>query len=289
MAHPRHPILNVADRGRIKRNMVGRTVSGFTLIELLVVIAIIGVLLSILLPSLRGARESAKAVVCLANQRTMGQAFVVYANDSRDSMVSPWTDSRTHPGSWADWPKSPNGAYLTLAQLAAAQDTEPHLRGVRDGTLFPYIQTTEVYHCPSDGRDEFRTNSGANLAWVTYSLPNYLRGDAWWERQNGAPDKPIQRHFQLHRPSENFTFLEESDPRGLNMGAWVMRLDRPEWIDPLSIWHEKRATVGFADGHAIIRTWQDARTIAMSQNQQFYADAEGNMDYDWLHKRWGNP
>jgi prepilin-type N-terminal cleavage/methylation domain-containing protein/prepilin-type processing-associated H-X9-DG protein len=263
--------------------------AGFTLIELLVVIAIIGVLLSILLPSLRAVRESAKTVVCLANQRTMGQAFVVYANDSHDVLVSPWTDSRTHPGSWTDWPKTLSGAYLTGAQLAAAQDTEPHFRGVRDGALFPYIQTHEVYHCPSDGRDEFRTNSGSNLAWVTYSLPNYLHGDAWWERQNGGDDRPVRRYFELHRPSENFTFLEESDPRGLNMGAWVMRLDRQEWIDPLSIWHDKRATVGFADGHAAVRRWEDARTIGMSQSQQFYASASDNADYDWMRARWGNP
>lgn len=59
----------------------------FTLIELLVAIAIIGLLVSILVPALSGARRQAKATICLTRLRTVGQGLVLYANRNRDVLV----------------------------------------------------------------------------------------------------------------------------------------------------------------------------------------------------------
>ena len=49
----------------------------FTLVELLVVVAIIGILVSILMPSLSKARKKAKMVVCLSNQKQIGVGLAV--------------------------------------------------------------------------------------------------------------------------------------------------------------------------------------------------------------------
>ena len=45
--------------------------SFFTLIELLIVIAIIGILVTLLMPSLAGARETARRAVCMSNQKQL--------------------------------------------------------------------------------------------------------------------------------------------------------------------------------------------------------------------------
>ena len=56
----------------------------FTLIELLVVIAIIAILAAMLLPVLGKARDSARGVQCLNNQKQTGLGFLSYANDFND-------------------------------------------------------------------------------------------------------------------------------------------------------------------------------------------------------------
>ncbi len=58
---------------------------GFTLIELLVVISIIALLLAIIMPAMKAARETAKRTICGGNLKTIGQGVFLYAaeNDNR--------------------------------------------------------------------------------------------------------------------------------------------------------------------------------------------------------------
>jgi prepilin-type N-terminal cleavage/methylation domain-containing protein len=70
---------------------------GFTLIELLVVIAIIALLMAILLPSLKKARDQARAIVCQSNLNQWGKIFYLYAHDN-DSRFMVWKASSTAGG-----------------------------------------------------------------------------------------------------------------------------------------------------------------------------------------------
>ncbi|HYO07757.1 MAG TPA: prepilin-type N-terminal cleavage/methylation domain-containing protein [Tepidisphaeraceae bacterium] len=66
-----------------------RARGAFSLVELLVVIGIIGILISLLLPSLAAARNHARRVQCESNLRSVGQLFYAYANESRGWLYPP--------------------------------------------------------------------------------------------------------------------------------------------------------------------------------------------------------
>ncbi len=63
--------------------------AGFTLVELLVVVSIIALLISILLPSLKSAREQTRSVKCLANLRAIAGGVNVYAHEQRNMLPGP--------------------------------------------------------------------------------------------------------------------------------------------------------------------------------------------------------
>src|SRR3954464_5861354 len=72
----------------------------FTLVELLVVIGIIALLISILMPSLARARQSASLVACESNFKQVYTALSFYANENKGLL--PWASVMLPDGSNAN-------------------------------------------------------------------------------------------------------------------------------------------------------------------------------------------
>src|SRR3954469_12559054 len=127
---------------------------GFTLVELLVVIGIIALLVSILLPALNKAREDAKRVRCLSNQRQLVMAWQMYASENKGKLVGsntpPYTAAGPDGRGWWAW--------------AAAGNS---LDCLSNGRLWPYTKNYEVYKCPND----------RVMYTHTYSINGYLAGE----------------------------------------------------------------------------------------------------------------
>ncbi|MEO7719292.1 MAG: DUF1559 domain-containing protein [Capsulimonas sp.] len=98
------------------QNSHGRR-KGFTLIELLVVIAIIAILAAILFPVFAKAREKARQISCVSNEKQLGLGFMQYSQDNDEHYPVGFGNQRG--GGWA-------------------------------GPIYPYVKSTGVYKCPDD-------------------------------------------------------------------------------------------------------------------------------------------
>ena len=245
----------------------------FTLVELLVVIAIIALLMALLMPALRLAKDQAAGLICVNNLRNMSLGWYTYTIDHDGKLMG---GHRAGDGDFKKTSKYPDGFWAEPPQdVPPARDykggekpglLENKLRGIRMGHLYFYVKNVKLYHCPFDARIDIPEQQ----AHCSYSVAGGMNGEPAYSSDGKTEPQRVAEVFdEIRSPANKYVFVEESDNRGWNIGSWIMNYSESRWIDPLAGWHNDRSTLGFADGHAEKIRWRDNRTIIMNEEQLF--------------------
>jgi type II secretory pathway pseudopilin PulG len=190
-----------------------RRPGAFTLVELLVVIGIIALLVSILLPALSKARESANKTKCLSNIRQVAMGFFSYCNDNKGAFPYMagggtqlyedwiWWTTATVPnnlgGGGTFFDQLPNhgiAGYLNLQKdpkilYCPSDDAKTHARGQPNPYPFSYV-LSNLY------TSEYKATGGTGL--FQNLAPNYFK-------------LIVSKITQVKNTSEKILVFEESE------------------------------------------------------------------------------
>jgi prepilin-type N-terminal cleavage/methylation domain-containing protein/prepilin-type processing-associated H-X9-DG protein len=190
---------------------------GFTLIELLVVIAIIAILAAILFPVFAQAREKARAIACVSNEKQIGLGIVMYVQDYDENLPF----ARTF------------GAYNT----AIPQEIAPYIQRVATGA----VNTPGIWKCPDDNQVPANDANTGGVAipagashetyWPVIDANNV--GEAPWRQSTPSDGLTPPTSYQLgdtlaqiQDPAGSFMMVETSNPAGW-LGSNFAGIKRP--------------------------------------------------------------
>lgn len=133
------------------REIVARSVRhrGFSLIDTLVTISVVALLIAILLPSLSGAREAARRVVCASNVRQLGIGTQMFADDH---------DGKLPDSIYISMAAGMNGDTSATQQMMTLrvpnfENSDQKWDGL--GVLYAteYLVAPKLFYCPSHSGD----------------------------------------------------------------------------------------------------------------------------------------
>jgi len=186
-----------------------RNGSAFTLVELLVVVSIIALLISILLPSLRRAREQAKDVLCKSNMHQIGIAFTMYG----EKFDGKWPAAVDTLGNQNRWPVPFFEGEIIKDDLATFDANGNMLKG----------GSATIFLCPSEraerGIPNWRnTGQYADRVEVggSYSYNEEIHRDGVTLNRGKGPPNPVppfsRRIEQCRRPGTVIALADNFKP-----------------------------------------------------------------------------
>lgn len=233
----------------------------FTLIELLVVIAIISVLAAILFPVFAQAREKARQTACLSNQKQIGTAAVLYAQDYDDGLPA-WFETYGQAFFGAEVPNNGTGnqgdgtagGYWQAKLQTYVKNGDPAARN-----------NSGVWQCPSLGAAGEPTEYTGTVA-AYKNKPAFSYGYSQMVMRHNSGNLAglgdafyrYPRLVEMDEPANTIVFGEAGDDGRLyppfSFQTWTERAARGR---AAAIWeipdrHNNGASYVFADGHA---TW----------------------------------
>jgi len=214
-----------------------------------VVIAIIAILAGLLLPALAKAKTKAAQTYCINNLKQLGYGMMMYLGDNQDTF--PGTASRNtygyHKEDWIYW-RTNTAKYPPVEQSPIA---------VHIGTV-----TSNLFRCPADrDNSERKTLNDANGPYnYSYSLNSHDL-DSRGRNPGMASIFDATAHvFKLGavvRPSNKIMLAEEQTSHkpgeSIDVGGSSSIINDGRFVAPgdlISLRHNKRSDVNFADGHA---------------------------------------
>ena len=244
----------LAERRVMHRIAVARASAvrrGFTLIELLVVISIVSVMMSIMLPTLSGAREEGKRIACLSNMRSLSQAWIMYALDNDDKLCSADTG----------WDVPPDNHWVADGPIIPGNDVGGTAEAIRNGSLWSYTgEELKLYKCRSDRTERLRSYA---ISRAMNGTPRVAEGDAI---------RPFHLWNEITRTSERIVFIDADCSTPWMEGSFCAVRDidspSPQWFvrDSRNITarHRQGCNVTFPDTHGEFWRYRDARTVALA-------------------------
>jgi prepilin-type processing-associated H-X9-DG protein len=231
-----------------------------------VVIAIIALLMAILMPTLKRAREQGQRAVCLGNLRQLILAWILYADDNDDKLVSSEAGVRRSMSNWCEpW------VGVTWASGWARGENLPE-----NGALWPYIKEVNLYKCPTGYRGEL----------MTYAMMISNNGRS----VEGSP--VFKRRMLIPQPADRLIFIDEGIA---SPDAYSTRYNQARWWDQPETRHGDGTNFAYGDGRAGYHKWKGIETIKQGRDNVrtwvgLFAPVteEGKEDLQWVQKGiWG--